>query len=63
MGNWTHKNIITEPALRIRRVVFAHAARAAVFVYSHASSMVISPAAEADMIAMLILPVVTRVMM
>jgi hypothetical protein len=45
--------MITEPPVRIRRVVFDHAARAAIFVYSHASSMVISPAAEADMIAML----------
>ena len=51
----THKNITAPPAARIRRVVFDHAASAAVFVYSHASSMVISPAAaEGEMLAMLV---------
>ena len=37
-----YKNITTTRPARIRRVVFDHAVRAAPFVYSHASSMVIS---------------------
>ena len=45
-----YKNNITAPAARIRRVVFDHGTNAADFVYSHASSIVISPAAT-DMIA------------
>lgn len=38
----TYTNIITAPAARIRRVVFDHPASTALFVYSHASSIVIS---------------------
>lgn len=43
----TYKNNITAPAARIRRVVFDHAASTAPLVYSHASSIVISLAADA----------------
>ena len=43
----TYKNINTTPAARIRRVVLDQPARPADFMYSHASSMVISPAEEA----------------
>ena len=43
-GERTYKNIRTAPATRIRRVVLDHAASTAVFVYSQASSIVISPA-------------------
>jgi hypothetical protein len=46
-GKETYKNNNTTRAARIRRVVFDHAVRAAVLVYSHASSIVSSPAAEA----------------
>jgi hypothetical protein len=42
----TYKNINTTPAARIRRVVLDQPARAADFTYSHASSIVISPAEE-----------------
>lgn len=45
-----YKKSITAPAARIRRVVFDHATSTADFVYSHASSIVISPAVT-DMIA------------
>jgi hypothetical protein len=45
-GNEAYKNNNTMRAARIRRVVFDHAVRAAVLVYSHASSIVSSPAAE-----------------
>jgi hypothetical protein len=50
-GVATYTKITTAPAARIRRVVFDHAVKTLDFAYSQASSMVISPAADA-MVAM-----------